>query len=206
MLKILGVLGGTLLFGFLLSYPWIDWPIREGYLGVALMIAGAWAAHRRWESRRKVTGDDPGAPEREVWHCLATTAVVGGHLVGILVQPGFDMHSDVFNRHFVDNWILIGGAIASYFVLHDEHAKRDERDLAIAARGTSVGYGAVIFLIIVLALNLGFASREKLAPLTHPLLANVLIAILVFASLAQSVAQLIGYRRDAQAGAGEVGA
>jgi L-asparagine transporter-like permease len=198
MLKIFAVLAGALVFGFLLSYPLIPWPIKVGYLGIAIMIVSAWIMHRRWETRRKTTGDDPGAPEREVWHCMATTAVVGGHLIGILVQPGFEMHTDASHMHFANNWMLIGGAVVSYFVLHDEEAKRDERDLAISARGITVGYATLTVLLIVLILHLGFAPKSMLAPLTHPLLAHVLIAILVFTSLAHSVAQLVAYRRDAQ--------
>jgi hypothetical protein len=108
------------------------------------------------------------------------------------------MHSDAGHTHFANNWMLIGGAVVSYFVLHDEDTKRDERDLAISARGITVGYATLIVLLIGLILQLGFAPKSMLAPLTHPLLAHVLIAILVFASLAHSVAQLVAYRRDAQ--------
>lgn len=197
MIKILAVLVGSLAFGFALAFPVIDWPIKVGYLGCAVMIATAWAARVYWDRRQARVGDDPGAPEREVWHYLATTAVVGGHLIGIIVQPGFDMHSAVGHAHAVNNWTLIGGAIASYFVLHNSEAKRDERDKAISAQAISVGYGTLIFLLIVLLLNLGFAPKRILEPFSHQLLAHVLIAALALASLAQSVAQLVGYRRDA---------
>ena len=58
-------------------------------------------------------------------------------------------------------------------------------------------YLPVALMLIGLILHLGFAPKSMLAPLTHALLAHVLIAILVFASLAHSVAQLVLYRRDA---------
>ncbi|MEO7793890.1 MAG: hypothetical protein ABIV06_03890, partial [Thermoanaerobaculia bacterium] len=54
-------------------------PVRPGYLGVALMLASAIAVRSHW---RKADADSgPGSPERELWHCLATTALIAGHLV-----------------------------------------------------------------------------------------------------------------------------
>ena len=197
MFKIAVVLTGALAFGFALAYPLIAWPIKVGYLGFAVMLASAWAARVHWDRRRERVGDEPGAPEREVWHCMAANAVVGGHLLGVLVQPGFDMHSVAGHAHAVDNWTLIGGAVASYFVLHNSGVKQDERDRAIAARAANAGYWALVAMIVVLLLILGFAPRHILAPLTHQVLAHVLIEILVAATLVQSAVQLIGYRRDA---------
>ena len=195
MIKILAVTIVSLAIGVVLALRLIDLPVRVGYLGFALMIAAAWAARTRWAHRARVA-DEPGARERLAWHALASTAVVVGHLIGILIQPNFDMHGTVGHALAVDNWMLIAGAVVSYFVLHDPKNERDERDAAIAARASSFGYATLVCLLIAVLLSLGFAPRQWLAPFTHQLLAHVLIVVIALASLAQCAAQLFGYWQD----------
>lgn len=198
MIKIMVITAASLVIGFVLALRLIDLPVRVGYLGFALMVVAAWAARAHWERRRARVGDEPGAPERVVWHGLASTAVVAGHLIGILIQPNFDMHGAAGHALAVDNWMLIAGAVVSYFVLHNPETKRDERDMAIAARASSFGYRTLVCLLVAVLLTLGFASKQWLAPFTHQLLAHVLIVVITLASMAQFAAQLFGYWQDSR--------
>ena len=75
--KIAFVVFAGLAFGLLLTLPGISWLIRPGWLGAAALVGAAYAARRHWD--RRDGGYDPAAPERETWHALAGSALVGGH-------------------------------------------------------------------------------------------------------------------------------
>jgi hypothetical protein len=150
--------------GVLLVGPWIDWPFPESYVGVALMLAAAFAMRRHWDHRAATRGDDPGEPEREVWHGLASTSLIGAQLATMLylVGPSLALHSDAAHRLGRTTWILIGGAIASWYVLHRREVARDERDRAIVADANRIS-GHVLAALVVHALQLWGYRRDTLA-------------------------------------------
>jgi hypothetical protein len=184
--------------GVLLVGPWIDWPFPESYVGVALMLAAAFAMRRHWDHRAATRGDDPGEPEREVWHGLASTSLIGAQLATMLylVGPSLALHSDAAHRLGRTTWILIGGAIASWYVLHRREVARDERDRAIVADANRISGHVLAALVVALAVLLGFTPPERLAPMSHVFLAHLLLLSLVVSSLVNHALQLWGYRRD----------
>ncbi|GMV29078.1 MAG: hypothetical protein AMXMBFR59_12030 [Rhodanobacteraceae bacterium] len=187
--------------GVLLVGPWIDWPFPEGWIGVALMLAAAFAMRHHWSRRAETRGDEPGEPEREVWHGLASTSLIGAQIATslYLAGPALALHSSAAHHLGRTTWTLIGGAVISWFILHRREVQRDERDLAIVAGAHRISGHVLAVLIVGLAVTLGFTPPERLAPMSHVFLAHVLLLTLVVSSLVNHALQLWGYRRDARA-------
>lgn len=187
------------LVGLLLSAPWIDWPLPEGLIGAGLMLAAAAGLRRHWQHRAQTRGDEPGEPEREVWHGLASTSLIGAHIATTLVLagPGAALQDlAVLHHPGRTTWLLIGGAVASYFILHRREVQRDERDRAIAEQATRVSGLVLASLVVVLAVTLGFTPAARLAPMSHVFLAHLLLLALMLSSLTDHAVRLWGYRRD----------
>lgn len=198
---ILLILGAALGLGALLAAPAIAWPFNEGLLGAALLIAAALAARLHWERRAHARGDDPGAPEREVWAAMVGTAMICGFLIVVLLTPGSEVHTRVGGTGGWQTWTMFIGAVVAWALVRKPEVPRDERDRAIRALGDKVGYFSVCLLLVLLALFLGFAPPDQRVRLTHWLLGNTLIAVIMLATLTQQVAQLFAYHRDARAAA-----
>jgi hypothetical protein len=188
--------------GALLAGPWIDWPLHEGYVGVLLMLAAAVAMRQHWQWRAATRGDEPGEPEREIWHGLASTSLIGAQIATalFLAGPALALHSPQVHQLGRTTWTLIAGAVASWFILHRREVQRDERDRAIVTQANRVSGHVLAALIVVLAVTLGFSPPQRLAPMSHVFLAHLLLLTLVISSLVSHVLQLWGYRRDAQFG------
>jgi hypothetical protein len=82
--------------------------------------------------------------------------------------------------------------------IRDRKSTQDERDRAIDAFANRVGYGTLIVLLLVFLFALGFAPKPAMARFTHWLIANTLLNLIMFSCLAQYVAQLAAYWRDAR--------
>lgn len=185
--------------GVLLVAPWIDWPFPAGWVGVALMLGAAIAMRHHWNLRAETRGDEPGEPEREVWHGLASTSLIGAQIATSLyfAGPALALHSAAAHHLGRTTWTLIGGAVVSWFILHRREVQRDERDLAIVASANRISGHVLVALIISLAVTFGFTPPERLAPMSHAFLAHLLLLTLVASSLVNHALQLWGYRRDA---------
>lgn len=192
MIRILGVLAGSLAFGGFLAWTWASWPIQPGWIGAALVVVIAFLVRRHWRKRRLAGGDDPGARERQAWHAMAGTGVVCGHLIASLAT-GLDLHLGSGNTLAVDNWILLAGVALGWLVLRPREMDRDERDREMANRGARAGFAAMIGLLIALLLILGFAPVRALDQLDPFTLGNVLVVVILLALLARHTAQLAGY-------------
>jgi len=190
--------------GVLLAGPWIDWPLHEGYIGGILMIGTAFALRHYWQRRADTRGDEPGEPEREVWHGLASTSLIGAYVVTalLLAGPGLSLHSAATLRLGITAWTLVAGAVVSWYILHRREVRRDERDQAIAARANNAAHTVLAVLIVIIAVSLGFNPPQRLQAMSHVFLGHVLLLTLVAASLVRHVLQLRGYQRDAADHAG----
>ncbi|ODV16433.1 MAG: hypothetical protein ABT27_20215 [Lysobacteraceae bacterium SCN 69-25] len=199
LMRILFVILLSAACGVLLAGPWIDWPFPPGQIGLVLMLAAALVLRRYWAQRATQRGDEPGEPEREVWHGLASTSLIGAQLATALylAGPGLALHSAQASALGRTTWTLIAGAVASWFILHRREVPRDERDLAIAAHAQRLSSQVLVALVVALALLLGFTPPTWLAPMSHVFLAHLLLLSLVLASLAHHALQLWGYRDDA---------
>lgn len=196
MLKIAGFLLISLAFGAVLAWAGMISHFPLGGLGAAALVAWAILARRRWEGLKAADGSDPGAPERMVWQRLAGTAMISAHLATVLLNPHIDLHVGQGNYLALDNWTLIVGVMVSAFVFRADRHERDERDDRIDARGTRWGYGILIALLVVLLLYMGFAPRPWQSALTHWILANALIALILVSFVARQCVQLSGYAQD----------
>ncbi|MGH8106453.1 MAG: hypothetical protein ACREO2_09035 [Arenimonas sp.] len=196
MLKILAVCLASLAFGALLSLNSLHLPIRQGYIGAILMIALAAWVRSYWGRRAVVAGDEPSAAERNVWLWMVGTALIAGFVIAVLFQPGSEVHTHTGDTGGFNSWIILGGVLIAYVILRNPDVQRDERDIAISNLGTKAGYIALIVLLIVFLLSLGFAPHDLTQRFTHWLIANALVTLILLSCLVQYVAQLICYWLD----------
>jgi len=195
-LKIIGFLVIALALGAGLA--WLDIATGRAVGGIGALALVAWAilARRRWRALQDRDGSEPGAPERVVWQRFAGHALLCGHLGFTLLNPQYDLHVGSGNYLAIDNWTLILGLMLSALVFRADRNERDERDDRIDARATRWGYGALIGFLIVLLLYMGFAPRNMQTALTHFLLANLLIELIIASAVVRQAMQLFGYSRD----------
>jgi hypothetical protein len=177
-----------------LAAGWNPLPIRSGYLGGVLLVGAAIWAKTHWRSRAAV-GDDPGGAERRAWLYVAGTALICGFVGVILMTPGSEVHRYTGDTGGHDSWIMFGGGLIAWWLLHDARAPVDERDRAIDAFSNRVGYSALVIMLLFFLFTLGFAPKPMMARFTHWLIANTLLTIIMLATLAQYLTQLIAYWR-----------
>jgi hypothetical protein len=198
MLRIVIVLAAFLAFGAALAASGNPLPLQKGWIGGAALVLCALWARRRWR-QEALTGQDPSAAERRAWLYMAGHALICGFVLMVLLTPGSEVHRNSGDTGGYDSWIMLACGAIAWTLLHEPRAPLDERDRAIDALAQRVGYGTLVGLLLVLLLALGFAPKPMMARFTHWLIANTLLNLIMFASLAQYVAQLVAYRRDAAA-------
>jgi hypothetical protein len=196
LLKILAVCFFALAFGALLSVNSFNLPIRPGLIAAISIVATAVWVAKYWRQRALVAGDEPNAAERSAWLSMTGTALISGFVIAVLFQPGAEIHTRTGDTGGYDSWLMLGGIAMAYFILRDPNLQRDERDVAIANLGTKAGYYALILLLSVFLLILGFAPRDLLQRFTHWLIANALVTLIMLSCLVQYIAQFIGYWMD----------
>jgi uncharacterized Tic20 family protein len=200
MWNIVAVLVGLAGFGAFLASSWAHvLPLRAGYVGALILVGMALAARWHWRRRARLAGDDPSATERRAWLYMAGTSMICAYVISVLMTPGSEVHRATGDTGGFDSWTMLAGAAIAWWLLHDSSAARDERDVAIDAYANKVGYTALVVLLLAFLLMLGFAPRASTQRFTHWLIANSLLTLIMLATLAQYVAQLICYWRDRQA-------
>lgn len=197
MARISLLLIASICFGALLASGSASWFVRPGLVGLVAMLIGAWLVRRYWQGLR-IDGR-PGSPERALWHGLAAFGVLLGHLLATIWQLGlpFEMHSLAGHALAVDNWTLVLGAIASYWMARDPEPRRDERDELIRTSGLQAGHRTLLSLLVAIILVFGFAGDTVVGRFNQPMLAHMLIMTVLAQCLAQVVVQLRLYCRDA---------
>ncbi len=199
MLRIVVVAVVALLAGAGLATGTGSWAVRPGLVGLAAMLTGGIIVKRYWQ-RLQAMSADPGSPERTLWHGLATTALVGGHLFASLwfIGPAMRLHSPLVHDTAIDNWTMVLGALLSYGLTRDREPRRDERDRLFAARGLRAGYIALVVQTIGLSVALGFSAGTAVERLSQAMISHLLISTLILALLIQHAAQLRLYAIDAR--------
>lgn len=197
MLRILVVGASATVAGAFLATGTGSWLVRPGLVGLTAMLVGGVVVKRYWQRQRAVSAD-PSSPERTLWHGLATTALVGGHLFASLwfIGPAMRLHSPLVHDTAIDNWTMVLGALLSYGITRDRDPRRDERDRLFAARGLRAGYIALIAQTIGLSLALGFGAGTVAERLSLAMVSHLLISVLILAALVQYTAQLRLYAID----------
>jgi hypothetical protein len=195
MARIIGFLAVALGLGAVLALVSVNAAITTGWIGAVALIGWALLARSRWERQRATTGAEPGGPERVIWHRFAGTGILLGHLFAAL-STGLDLHVGSGNSLAIDSWTILGSMMVSALVFNGDARERDERDRAIAARGLRAGYAALIVQLILLLLYLGFTPPNLRVVLTHWVLTNLLIGLIVSSILIMYLVQLSGYAAD----------
>lgn len=200
MLKILFVSALSGAVGLLLASGTVHWQFPASWIGVAAMLASAWAARRHWSSLRP--DDVPGSPERELWHGLASYSLMAAFLALTLwrIGPVLDLHGAAGHRVGIDSWTLVIGMVISYAIARDPEPRSDERDALIATRGQRAGYYSLLLMLVIAIPLLGFSGDSVVARLNQPMLAHLLILMLAVHYLVTQAAQLRLYAAEAAAG------
>ncbi|GAB2514761.1 hypothetical protein [Lysobacter humi (ex Lee et al. 2017)] len=202
MFRILIVVMVGIGLGVLLASGAAVWPLRPGLAGALLMVAVAFAVRRRWGV---LAGTAPGSPERMLWVSLVANAVVAAHLFATLyrIGPTLVMHTPVVDALGQDSWTLVAGALLAYWIVRDPSPRSDERDRAIAALGLRAAHYALLAVLAVQILTLGFVHGGWVAQLSRPTIAHALILAVIGSVLVDAIARLHAYAQDAAAAEAE---
>jgi hypothetical protein len=173
---------------------WLGFP--TGWIGGAAIIGWALAARRRWAALEENSGLEPGAPERIVWLRLAGVAIIAGHMAASIPAVGDSLRLGNGNSLAIDAWtILLAHMIASLLFRRDS-SEKDERHDAISAHGVRAGYAACLILLIALLGWLAYAPPNLRSFLTHFVLANALVELILASYAVMLLVQLIDYAKD----------
>lgn len=205
MFPIFAVLALGLALGTLLAGGAGVWPVPPGVLGALLMAGTALAVRRRWGL---LAGAAPGSPERMLWVSLAANAVVAAHLFAALyrIGPTLVMHTPVVHALGRDSWTLVAGAVLAYWIVREPTPRSDERDGAIATLGLRTAHYALLAMLVVQILTLGFVHDGWVAQLSRPTIAHALILAIIGSAMVDAVVRLRAYALDAAAAAAEADA
>lgn len=185
--------------GAALAFLSLTLNVPTGWIGGLALIIWAISARKNWMRVETETGLEPSGPERVLRLRSIGTALLLGHLVAGLSQPAIDLHVGQGNSLAIDSWTMFGAVIiAGVLFRHDENL-RDERDEAITAKGTKIGYYSLIGLLVILLTLLGFLPEKILAELSYFSLANSLVAIILLSITIKYSVQLMGYAKDTEA-------
>jgi hypothetical protein len=195
-LKPITFLAAGLVAGALLAIVSLAAHFPTGWIGAAALITWAVIARRRWTALEATNGLDPGAPERVLWLRLAGTALILGHLTTAILLAGNDLRVGQGNTLAVDSWTLVAAQMIAALLFRHDSKVQDERHAGIAARGVRVGYATFIAMLIPIIAWLAFAPRDARAMLSHFVIANALIALLLVSYAALIFVQLVDYARD----------
>jgi hypothetical protein len=170
--------------------------LPTGWMGAIGLIAWAFVAKQRWTSLEATNGLDPGAPERALWMRLAGTALILGHLATAILLAGNDLRVGQGNTLAIDSWTLVVGQMIAALLFRRDSRQQDERHAAIAARGVRVGYTTFIAVLVPGIAWLAFTPPGARMSLSHFVIANALIALLLVSYAALLFVQLVDYARD----------
>jgi len=175
--------------GFYLGLP-------AGWIGAIGLLVWAFSIRRLWARVEKESEREPSPPARVLWVQCAGYSLLLGHLISALVLTGDDLRVGNGNTLAFDSWIMIVAAFATNFIFRRNRNIEDERDREISARGVRASYQALVILCIGFSFGLAFAPPNYRSDLTHFVIGNVLIALVLASYLAQLVSRLSSYSRD----------
>jgi uncharacterized membrane protein YidH (DUF202 family) len=90
-------------------------------------------------------------------------------------------------------WILLSSVMGSRW---KGAVQQDERDLEIEKQASAWGRSALVFVVIGLAVMLGFSPADRLQWATHFMIANLLVFALMWGWLCEYAATVLLYWRD----------
>jgi hypothetical protein len=183
----------------LLAGPGHLFGLRTGYLGILVLMAGAWGLLYA-VSRVSPEALDAAASPAE-WNARIGLTFCAVAVVYFLAK--MSVFSDAplphnpaateVGRHLVlllIAWSIVCGIVASR---RKGAVEQDERDREIATKAAGWWRGAVVFGIVVLAVTLSFTPMYRLHWATPLMIGNLLILALMLGSLCEYVATLTYY-------------
>lgn len=174
----------------------IHFSFSTGWAGAICLITWAIFMRKRWAHIEQNIGNEPSLPERVLWVQAAAYSVLLGHLLTALIHTDIDMRVGNGNTLAVDSWLMVFASIAIEFIFRKERRVRDERDAKYVAKSMKLGYFALVTLIAMFALYLGITPPSYRAVMTHFLLGNVLISLILISYLFQLVVRIHIYYQD----------
>jgi len=189
----------SMIVGCALALGAIATSLPLGWLGGLGLIGWTITARRKWIRDAKTTGLEPGGPERALRFHGVGAALLFGHSVTWYAFPEIDFHVGNGNFLAIDSWTMIVAMIIASRIIRLDKKVRDERDAAITALGTRVGYLTLIVLMTVFSVFLGVLPPRYIPTLSYFVLANMQITIILASLLVKFAAQLLAYARDTDA-------
>lgn len=168
--------------------------LPTGWIGALALLLWAVIARRGWMRVGRTTGLEPGTPEQITWLRTAGVSVLLGHLTFAVANPQIDLHLGGGNWLAIDSWTIMLALLLAALLFRYDKRERDERHEKISNLGMRAGYACCLLSVTLLIAFLGFAPADIRSPLSHWLLANLLVALLLAAYLVQLIAQLVAYR------------
>ena len=156
----------------------------------------AFSIRRHWVRVEKNSETEPSPPARVLWVQCAGYGLLLGHLILALLLAGDNLRLGNGNMLAIDSWTMIGAGLVVSFIFKRDRNIEDERDREISARGVRVSYFTLVILSIGFAFFLAFAPPNCRSDLTHFVIGNVLIALILTSYLAQLISRLSSYSRD----------
>lgn len=169
--------------------------VLTGWIGALALVGWAVAARQRW-ARRERESLEPGAPERILWLRLSGAALILGHAATALILVGDDLRLGHGNILAIDSWTMIAALPVAAMVFRRDAGRHDERHAVIAARGVRAGYATLAATLVFLLGYLAFTPTGARSLLTHFVLANLLVVLLLASYLVMLLTELAAYARD----------
>lgn len=189
-----GVIGG-------LGMPW------QG-LGMVLLTIGTWYCVDALHHVPASESEAAIAPGE--WQAWVGVAFVGAILVSMVTSADtFAAHLPIGENPDANGaGRSVGALFVAWLVLAHVLRERwsgrveaDERDAQIELRASQWGRGGTAFLVLTVAVMLGFSDTERLRELSYPLLAHGLMASLLCGVWLEHLVSGILYWRDRRAAA-----
>ena len=196
MAKIFLFLAGFLSLGASLAGLGYHLSFLTGWLGAAGLLGWAFYIRRHWAQVEKESENEPSPPARALWVQCAGYSLLLGHLIAALILTGDHLRLGNGNMLAIDSWIMIAAALTTSFIFKRDKRAVDERDIEFSAKGVRASYRTLILLTISLSFYLAFAPPHYRSDLTHFVIGNILIALILSSYLAHLVFRLHSYSRD----------
>lgn len=173
--------------------------IDTGSIGAAIMLAAAWIG-LGLASR---IADDPESPrspgEQKNWVALAFSGLIGALVVfkaGLFANAETVADLREVGRPIamlIAGWLIFGSLLRQRL---GKRIQQDERDMAVGRAADVTAYVTLCFMVVGIAVTLGFTPRTRLDWATPIALANLLVFALVLASFVGHAVAAWRYWRD----------
>ena len=202
--RFLFVLAGILILAglaMMLISPGAWFGLDTGLVGGAAMPLGVLVALYGLSTSREKFGSAASFGEKTAILSLAVTVVAGAYFFLSLQHLGWDVGYPDRRLGGVVSiviTILIAGVMGVEILRRraGSGALTDEREIAIHRRAAGVAYGALVSLLAVLIVSIGYPSASISAPLPSVGVAHAIILVILLSELVRHATATWLFRRD----------